>query len=208
MAVDQQYIQAAAAAPAPAVPSEPIFRLTVDQYHQMIATGVLTDEDRVELLEGWLIAKPHKTPQHSTATHLTREAIAKSLPSGWHVDTHCSVTMSDSEPEPDLAVICGEVRQYVNRHPWPSDVALVIEIADITLKRDRNLKKHLYARAGIQCYWIMNLIEQQIEVYSQPVGQATQFNYQRRQDYLLEQKVPLGLNGNMIGPLTVCDLLP
>lgn len=101
-----------------AVPTMPIWRLSVSQYRDMIAAGILTDDDPVELLEGWLVPKMPKNPAHRLSTQLTREALERALPT----------TMSDSEPEPDV-VVHGERHQYRDRHPSPEDVALAVEIA-------------------------------------------------------------------------------
>ena len=84
------------------VPTDPIWRLSVEQYHQMIASGILTDDDPVELLEGLLVAKMPKNPRHRLSTQLTREAIARLLPIGWYVEDQEPLTILDSEPEPDI----------------------------------------------------------------------------------------------------------
>ena len=108
MAVDQQYITRPPLAP-PA-PPEPIWRLSVEQYHEMIDAGILDEDDPVELLEGWLIPKMPKNPPHSFTTDLTREALAGLLPTGWYVRGQEPITTEDSEPESDVAVIRGDRR--------------------------------------------------------------------------------------------------
>src|SRR5262245_39214068 len=123
------------------VPTDVIWRFSVDQYHAMIRAGILTEDDPVELLEGWLITKMSKSPKHRVVTQLARETLARVLPSGWYVDAQEPVTTADSEPEPDVAVVRGERRQYLDHHPGPQDVALVVEVADSSLQRDRSLKK-------------------------------------------------------------------
>lgn len=122
---------------------------------------------------------------------LTRDALARALPSGWYVAEQEPVTAEDSEPEPDVAVIRGTPRDYSDRHPGPGDVAIVIEVSDTTLRRDRGLKKRIYARAGIPVYLIINLPESQIEVYTEPTGEAEEPDYQRRQDYLPTDEIPI-----------------
>src|SRR5437868_3175756 len=108
----------------PAVPEIPIRRLSVAQYHQMLDAGILTEDDEVELLEGWLVEKMTKHPPHRAATRLTRVALEKIVPAGWYVDTQEPVTTEESEPEPDISVIRGETRAYLERHPGPADVGL------------------------------------------------------------------------------------
>ncbi len=206
MAVDPRYIPRPA--PAVAAPAEPIFRLSVEQYHEMIKAGILTDDDPVELLEGWLIAKIPKNPPHVLTTDLIRESLARLLPPGWHVNTQDPVTTGDSEPEPDVTVIRGAPRDYLERHPGPDDLALVVEVAHTTLRRDRGLKKRLYARAGIPVYWIINLPDRQIEVYTMPSGQAEEPDYQQRQDYLSTDEVPLIIDGCEIGRIAAREMLP
>lgn len=99
------------------IPDAPIWRLTVDQYHHMIQTGILTSDDPVELLEGWLVTKIPKTRRHSLVTQLTREALANAVPDGWFVDAQEPITTADSKPEPDVMIVRGKRRDYVEGHP-------------------------------------------------------------------------------------------
>ncbi|NEO48565.1 MAG: Uma2 family endonuclease [Moorea sp. SIO4A3] len=191
-----------------AVPTEPVWRFRVEQYHQMIRWGILGEDDPVELLEGWLIPKMPKNPPHRASTKLTRNALEAIIPNGWYVDAQEPITLDNSEPEPDLVIVKGDTRDYLDRHPGASDLALVVEIADSTLERDRTLKKGIYARAGISVYWIVNLIDKQLEVYTQPIDLATTPTYQQRQDYKPSEQVSVLIDGSPIGSLTVQDLLP
>ncbi|HET9222069.1 MAG TPA: Uma2 family endonuclease [Roseiflexaceae bacterium] len=191
-----------------AVPAIPIWRLSVDQYHRMIRAGILTDDDPVELLEGWLVPKMPKNPPDRLSTQLTRGALARLLPAGWYVDDQEPITIEDSEPEPDVVVVRGERRDYPDRHSGAQDVELVIEVSDTTLQRDRTLKKALYARSGIPVYWIINLSENQIEIYTEPSSTADQADYQRRQAYSMTDAVPLLIEGHGVGRMVVRELLP
>jgi len=191
-----------------AVPTEPIWRFSVAQYHQMIRLGILTEDDPVELLEGWIIHKMPKNPPHRAATKLTRNALEEIVPEGWYVDAQEPITLLDSEPEPDVVVVRGNTRDYLDRHPGSQDLALVVEIADSTLERDRSSKKRLYARAGIPVYWIVNLPEQKLEVYTEPIDLSQEPTYQQRQDYSLSDEVSVAIEGREVGRLTVQDLLP
>lgn len=190
------------------VPIDVIWRFSIDQYHAMIRAGILTEDDPVELLEGWLVTKMPKNPHHRVATRLIRQALEGIIPTGWYVDTQEPLTTADSEPEPDVMVVRGETRQYLDRHPGPQDVALVVEVADSTLQRDRLLKKRLYAAAGIPLYWIVNLLDSQIEVYSEPSGPREQPDYRQQQNYGLSDSVPVVIEGHELGHLAVRDLLP
>ncbi|MBD1908062.1 Uma2 family endonuclease [Trichocoleus sp. FACHB-6] len=173
----------------------------------MIRLGILSDDDPVELLDGWLVYKMPKNPPHRATTKLTRNALEAVIPEGWYVDTQEPITLTDSEPEPDVVVVRGNTRDYLDRHPGAADIALIIEVADSTLERDRTSKQRLYARAGIPIYWIINLPEKQIEVYTEPVV-AEESIYQRRQDYQLSDEVPVAIAGQIVSRLSVLDLLP
>ena len=191
-----------------AVPSDPIWRLSIDQYHQMIRIGILTDDDPVELLEGWLVTKMPKNPPHRLSTQLTREVVARLLPEAWHVQDQEPITVEDSEPEPDVAVIAGDRRDYRDRHPSAQDVALVIEVSDTTLQRDQTIKKQIYARAGIEMYWIINLPEQRLEVYTRPSADGEDADYHQSIMYTHDELVPLSIGGQAVGNILVRDLLP
>lgn len=191
--------------PPPAtIPDEAIFRLEVAQYHAMVQAGILTEDDPVELLEGWLVVKTPKNPAHRIATRQVARALEQQLPHNWYVDTQEPLTTSDSEPEPDVMVVKGDTRDYRNRHPGPGEVALVVEVADTTLRRDRTLKQRLYARAGLRVYWIVNLIDRQVEVYTEPA----EGGYRQQQVYGPDAVVPVVLAGQAAGHVAVKDLLP
>ena len=105
-------------------------------------------------------------------------------------------------------VIRGDPDDYPDLHPGPDEVALVVEVADSTLRRDRSTKKRIYARAGIPVYWIANLIESRFEVYTDPTGPADQPDYRQRQEYGPDDEIPVVLDGVEVGRLLVRDLLP
>jgi Uma2 family endonuclease len=190
------------------VPTDPIWPLRIEQYHQMIRAGILTDDDPVELLEGWLVTKMPKNPPHSLTTQLTRDALTALVPAGYYVDDREPLTTEESEPEPDVMVVRGRRRDYSDHHPGPQDIALVVEVSDTTLQRDRTLKKHIYARSLIPVYWIINLSEQQIEQYTQPSGPSENPDYQRREDYPMSTHIPIHLDDQRIGQIAVAELLP
>jgi Uma2 family endonuclease len=186
------------------VPDYPIWRFSVEQYHEMIDSGILTEDDPVELLEGWLVTKMSKNRPHSISTQRTREALARIVPSGWYVDDQEPITTADSEPEPDVLGVRGSREDYPEHHPSPEDVALVVEVADATLQRDRTLKLRVYASAGIAAYWILNLVERQLEVYSDP----DQGDYRGRVVYAESEAVPLVIGGQAVGRMAVGEVLP
>jgi Uma2 family endonuclease len=191
-----------------AIPTVPIYRLSVDQYHAMAEHGILGEDDPVELLEGWLVQKMTKHPPHTLTTLLARRALERILIDGWFVSSQEPITTVESEPEPDVFVVRGEPRDFGKRQPVPEDVALVVEVADSSLRQDRDTKKRVYARARIPVYWIANLIERQFEVYTDPTGPAEQPDYRQHQAYGPADEIPVVLDGQEIGRLSVCDLLP
>src|SRR3954471_4448142 len=155
--------------PIPPGPSpEPVFRLTVEQYHQMIDAGVLTDDDPVELLEGVLVFKMPKKPKHRVALAKLDRAMRALLPAAMSIQLQEPITLNDGEPEPDAAVFRGLPEDHADRHPGPGEVALVVEVSDSTLTRDRGIKLRSYARAGLRIYWIVDLVGRAIEVYTDP----------------------------------------
>ena len=190
-----------------AIPNDLIWRLSIEQYHAIIQAGILTDDDSVELLEGWLVFKMPKNPPHRATTRLVRTALENILPAGWYVDSQEPITLSNSEPEPDIVVVRGDTRQYLDRHPGAEDIALIIEVSDTTLQRDRTVKKRIYARAGISVYWIVNLVEEQVEVYSQPLVEVEQPDYSQRLDFGRSAVIPIIIEGIEIGAIAVNSLL-
>jgi Uma2 family endonuclease len=198
------------AAPGSSVPPpEPVRRFTVDEYHRMIQSGILKEDNPVELLEGWIVAKMSRNPPHDVAVALAQAALSIVLPQAWICRGQSAVTTTDSEPEPDVAVVHGPIRRYVTNHPSPADMGLVVEVSDSTLTRDRTLKARLYARAAIPFYWIVNISDRQIEVYSEPTGSdSSEPHYRQHQDFDASGAVPLILDGRAVATIPVADLLP
>ena len=194
--------------PAGAAQEEELYRLSVKQYHEMIPAGILEDGSPVELLEGLLVRKMTKKPPHCLSVGLTHDALFALLPAGWHLNVQGAITTRESEPEPDIAVVRGERRQFADHHPGPKDAALVVEVADASLRRDRTFKKRIYARARVPVYWIVNLVDRQIEVYSDPTGSAKKPEYRRREEYSDKAAVPVVLDGKEVGRVQVKDVLP
>jgi Uma2 family endonuclease len=191
----------------PQPPMLTLRRFTVDEYHRMIEAGVFVEDERFELLEGWIIAKMTRNPPHDATIGMTSEALRSRLPAGWHVRAQCAMTTGDSELEPDVAVVRGVFRDYVGHHPGPEDLALVVEVAESSLAQDRDLKGRTYARANIPVYWLVNLVDRRIEVFTEPTGPDASPAYRRRQDYGEGASVPLIVEGRDPGPIAVADLL-
>ena len=190
------------------VPSEPIYRLSVAQYHAIARAGILDEDAPVELLEGWLVRKMTKNPAHCLALGLVQDALTRLLPRGWHLKLQAPMTTADSEPEPDAAVVRGQRRDYKGRHPRAEDIALVVEVADTSLRRDHGSKKRIYARARIPVYWIVNLTARRIEVYTDPAGVGKRADYRQHRDYGSSETIPVMLGEVEAGGLEVQALLP
>ena len=191
-----------------AVPPEPVMPLTVEWYHEMNRTGILIDGAPIELLEGWLVTKMTKDPPHTLSVGCTFDSLGPLVGSNWHIRVEGPITTEDSEPEPDITVVRGHRRDYAERHPSPTDVGLLVEVADASLNRDRGWKKRIYAAAQIPVYWIVNLTDQQVEVFSQPGGPAEQPDYALRHVFTVGDTIPVSLDGDEAGSIAVADLLP
>ena len=193
---------------APQIPPYPIWKFSVADYHRLIDIGVLDENDRVELLEGWLVPKMSHGPLHDIAVELANERIRKALPNGWRLRVQSAITTGDSEPEPDLAIVRGDVRLVPRRHPLPTEIGLLIEVADTTLQNDRLRKTEIYGRAGILKYWIVNLQDRQVECYSQPTGPIPNPGYGQCDIQLAGGQLPLEVDGIVVAILDPSELLP
>lgn len=189
-------------------PPVTVHRFTVEKYHRLGEAGILEEDDRVELLEGWIVPKMEHSPQHDIAIELVDAALRPLLPEDWRLRIQSSLTTADSEPEPDLAIVRGSARDRSARHPSAADVGLVIEVADSSLARDRGTKLRVYARAGVERYWIVNLDARQIEVHEGPSTGADEPQYRVRRIYREEDRVPFALEGAPAIEIPVADFLP
>ncbi len=186
----------------------PRSRFSVKQYHRMIETGILTENDRVELLEGWIVPMSPHRPPHATSVDYVQALIRPMLPRAWYVREQKPITTSDSEPEPDIAIVRAPASRYAQRHPGPKDIAAIIEVAESTLYYDRNFKLRLYARARIPVYWIVNLVHSKVEVHARPSGPGKMPRYHLQHEYGFDDSAPLVIAGKKIGRIAVRDMLP
>ena len=186
----------------------PVCRLGVDQYEEMIRAGIVTKDSRIELLDGWLVPKMTKNPPHVLASELMRDALARNVPAGWCVYSEKPVRLKSSMPEPDAMVVRGQWREYRDRRVQAADVGLIVEVADASLDHDRIFKNHLYAQAGIPVYWLVNLIDQRIEAYSDPTGSDEKADYRQCRSYSAAEEILLVLDGRHVTGISVRELLP
>lgn len=148
-------------------------RWTVDDYHRMIATGILTRSDRVELLEGQIVEMVPQDPPHASRIDDGGDYLKALFVNRAKVRVQLPITIAPgSEPEPDFAIVRFDEHRYRNRHPNPNDVFCVIEVAATTWRRDYTYKTGIYAQAGICEYWILDLNRQQVTVLKHPDGKT------------------------------------
>ncbi len=183
-------------------------RFSVAEYEKLVGLGMITEDDNLELLEGYLVHKMGHNPPHDGTQQLVEDGVRAVLPAGWCLRGRSVIALADSQPEPDLAVCRGNKRSYLRRHPGVPDIAIVAEVADTTLDSDRADKCRIYARAGIPVYWIVNVVDSQVEVYTDPDPAATPPGYRTRTDYAPGQDVPLVLDGVAVGSIPAAELLP
>ena len=197
--------------PAPSAPVEPMpefYRLSVAQYHEMGRIGIFRSGDRVELIEGILVRKMTVNLPHIFAMHYLMRRFFGMLPVGYEVYVQSPVTTPDSEPEPDVAVVRGDLRQFLvqDRKPGPDDTEILVEVSDSSLAFDRTTKLQLYARAGVREYWIVDVEGRQVAVHTGPTGPAATPAYQQRQDFVPGQDIPVTVAGREVGRIVVADL--
>jgi Uma2 family endonuclease len=200
------------AAPSPPTSTEPVsrglHRFTVKQYHRMIEVGVFSDRDPVELLEGWIVDQMGHNPPHDVVVKLVSLMLDRAIPDRFHSRVQSAVTLADSEPLPDVAVVAGSVRDYITRHPGPADIALLVEVSDASIDRDQGQKVRLYARAMVPAYWIINLQAAIVEVHTQPTGPAATPQYQKVERFGPNDAIPLTVAGQALPPIRVKEILP
>lgn len=159
--------------PAPENRAAPI-RITVDRYLALVEENAIDPNDRVELLEGVVVAMSPASSRHATAVSLADDALRTALSGRAAVRVQCPLVLGRySVPEPDVAVVRGETRDYARAHP--TSALLVIEVADTTFKQDRLTKAAIYAAAGVPEYWIVNLQEDRVEVHRAPDSSAARY---------------------------------
>ena len=153
-------------------------RFTIAEYHRLTEIGFFAEDDRVELIRGEINRMAAKGTAHTVCCSNLLAALAELL--AGYATLRCQDPIAlpfGSEPEPDFAIVRQRSDNYLSGHPTPDDILLVIEIADSSLDYDREVKRSLYAEAGIPHYWIFNLIEQCLEAYSEPYQNLETFNY-------------------------------
>ncbi|MCB0521527.1 MAG: Uma2 family endonuclease [Saprospiraceae bacterium] len=146
---------------------------TIADYYKMADSGILQPEDRLELINGEIIKKSPIKSRHASMVDLLNEMLVVALHKKALIRVQNPVRLDNySEPEPDLAIVKKRLDRYSLRHPRPADILLIIEVAESSIYKDREVKAPLYAKAGIAEYWIVNIPDEQIEVYTQLSGEV------------------------------------
>ena len=183
-----------------------IRRFTVAEYHKLIEIGVLKSGDPYELLEGWIVRKmPINPPQATTIRKLAASLMTRFHPV-WVVSIQLPVTTATSEPEPDIVIAEGPYSKFDTRHPGPLESEILIEVSASSLAIDRGFKLSVYARSKVPQYWVVNLIDMRVEVYTLPRGGKAP-TYKSCVHYVKGQDIPLVLAGKSVGSLPVSEFL-
>ncbi|MFM2060473.1 MAG: hypothetical protein RLZZ507_143 [Cyanobacteriota bacterium] len=146
-----------------------IRQISVTEYHRMVEMGIFHPEERLELLSGQILKMAAKGTAHEAAITRIQRILNQRLGDQVLIRTQSPITLDDfSEPEPDVAVVKTNVLDYEDHHPQPSEVFLVIEVADSSLKYDREVKSLAYAKSGIIDYWVLDVNGRKLCVYHDP----------------------------------------
>jgi len=182
--------------------SPSVYRISVDEYERM--AGVL-DDDRVELIDGLLVKKMSKNPPHIWSVRAVLKGLTTLLTPDWTLRKEDPVRIPDfDEPDPDVALVPSSPDDYRNRIPEGAEVALVVEVSETTLDRDQGKKRAAYAKGRIPVYWIINLVDGQVEVYTDPGPDG----YATSQIFVAGQEIPVVIEGVEVGRIAVSDILP
>jgi len=179
------------------------------EYDRLIELGLLDEDEPIELVGGQLIVSEPQHVRHATGIRLANQALRRAFPDdAWQVNVQLPVALDDeSEPEPDLSVVSGTARDYVVEHP--TRPVLIVEVAESSLRFDRRDKGSLYARAGIGDYWIVNILDEVVEVYRNPAPAAdARYGWEYQSIQRLGRGASIAPQAAPASPISVSDLLP
>lgn len=168
-------------------------RFTIAEYHRLAELGFFGEDERVELLKGEFFHMAAKGTPHSTFNRRLIRELSRLLGDRATLQSQDPVVIrNNSEPEPDITIVRNREDDYLDAHPSPTDVLLLIEIADSSLKYDQEVKLPIYAEGGIFDYWIFNLVDNFLEFYSEPYQDLQgKFGYRRKLIFLPHESVNL-----------------
>ncbi len=186
----------------------------------MIRTGILSEESRVELLEGYLARKDRRDqkgspmnvgPRHAAVVTRLIQALSPAETDHTHVRCQQPISLPpENEPEPDAAIVQGSPDDYFDQHPQASEVLLVVEVAESSLRQDRDVKQRIYAQAEIPAYWIVDISQACVEVYTDPQSdsQSHQARYTQMQTVSRAGEISLTLPDGQTLSVAVANLFP
>jgi len=175
---------------------------TLEQYHNMVDAGVLTENHRVELLNGKIVPMSPVGRYHAACVSNIQEFFILSFGKKFTWRTQDPVSMlDDSEPEPDFVIAVRNDSNYAEGHPTKDDIVVLMEVSDSTLDKDREHKLPIYAEGGVKEYWIINLVDRQFEIYTAPLEDGTYG------DKTIHQEGS-SFEHNVLGTIVVSELLP
>jgi len=183
-------------------------RWTRAEYEKLIELGIFQPGEPIELIGGELMVAEPQGPAHYTAIRKTVRTLEAAFGPGWDVRSQGPIGLDEeSEPEPDVAVVSGGPEDYRSAHP--SRPALTVEVAESSLDIDRKRKGSAYARAGLQDYWILNLIDCVLEVYRAPVADpSAPFGWRYARCEVFEPSAHVSPLAAPAARIRVIDLLP
>jgi Uma2 family endonuclease len=168
-------------------------RFTLDEYHRLAELGFFHEDEHIELINGEIIKMASKGTAHETCLRNLLRELPKLVGDRATLQSQAPITLPpNSEPEPDFAIVQNKDDNYLSSHPAPTDVFLVIEVADSSLAYDQDVKIPLYAKAGIGDYWIFNLFDYHLECYSEPyLDNLGKYGYSTKRIVLPNHVLPL-----------------
>ena len=178
------------------------------EYDKLIEERFFRPDERLELLDGELVVREPQGTYHAAAFLLMRDALQRVFTPGFVVRDQLPIALDDmSEPEPDLSVVRGGIRDYLSGHP--AEPVLIVEVAQASLTMDRRRKSSLYARAGRPEYWILNMVDRVLEVYREPVpSESAVYGWKYRNVRLLKSGASVSPLAAPKARIRVADLLP
>jgi len=192
---------------APFVPEGTPYLLSTEDFYRMIEAEIFPDERRVGLWDGRIYEKMAKLRAHAVSGNKLNIALIRALPPGWFLGGENPITIGpDKAPLPDMIVLRGVPDDYRDRRPGVADIGLVVELADSSLRIDTGVKLAAYASAGIPVYWVVNLKDDVVHVYSDPI--TSEGRFASVATVARGESIPFTLDGARVGLIAASDLLP
>lgn len=184
---------------------EQVHRFSVEDYYRLADEGIIAPQQCTELIEGIVVKMTPVSIAHRYAVDALLDILPAMLKPDWYPSGQNPFQLPRSEPQPDVAILRGSFRDYHDRHPQPKDAGLVIEVAESSLDYDRQTKGFLYSMHKVPEYWIVNLVDECIEVYRPTPGQPDRFL--PAETFATGTEVPVLIAGRNYGSVRVADLI-